>query len=109
VLCCCGLTLHTHVQMYRLLWGGLVSLGLQPFVEAEEDRLATVNTIKVGNILETAEAYACRHGNSESFPICNVAERHFRVSMSASDWRLLGCSSRAVDISYLACPVDRMS
>lgn len=33
--------------MYRLLWGGLVSLGLQPFVEAEEDRLATVNTIKV--------------------------------------------------------------
>jgi alanine-glyoxylate transaminase/serine-glyoxylate transaminase/serine-pyruvate transaminase len=36
-----------HQQMYRLLWGGLVSLGLQPFVEEEADRLATVNTIKV--------------------------------------------------------------
>jgi aspartate aminotransferase-like enzyme len=45
--CCCGLSRLIHLQMYRLLWGGLVSLGLQPFVEAEEDRLATVNTIKV--------------------------------------------------------------
>ncbi len=39
------------VQVCRLLWGGLTSLGLQPFVEDEADRLATVNTIKVARVL----------------------------------------------------------
>lgn len=36
-----------HQQVHRLLWDGLTGLGLQPFVEAKTDRLATVNTIKV--------------------------------------------------------------
>ena len=35
------------MQVCRLLWGGLTSMGLQPYVEDEADRLATVNTIKV--------------------------------------------------------------
>lgn len=39
------------VQVCRLLWGGLTSLGLQPFVEDEADRLATVNTVKVARVL----------------------------------------------------------
>lgn len=36
-----------HLEMHHLLWDGLRSMGLQPFVEKEEDRLITVNTIKV--------------------------------------------------------------
>ena len=31
-----------------MLWDGLHSLGLKSFVEKEENRLSTVNTIKVG-------------------------------------------------------------
>ncbi len=34
------------------LWDGLRSMGLKPFVEKDEDRLITVNTIKVRCILE---------------------------------------------------------
>ena len=30
-----------------MLWEGLSKMGLEPFVEREEDRLITVNTIKV--------------------------------------------------------------
>lgn len=33
--------------MHNLLWDGLKSMGLQSFVEKDEDRLITVNTIKV--------------------------------------------------------------
>lgn len=36
-----------HLAAHNQLWEGLSSLGLQPFVEKEEDRLITVNTIKV--------------------------------------------------------------
>ncbi|GFR47564.1 hypothetical protein Agub_g9289 [Astrephomene gubernaculifera] len=36
-----------HQEMQKRLWAGLSSLGLKPFVEKEEDRLITVNTIKV--------------------------------------------------------------
>jgi alanine-glyoxylate transaminase/serine-glyoxylate transaminase/serine-pyruvate transaminase len=32
--------------MHHQLWDGLSSLGLKPFVEKEEYRLTTVNTIK---------------------------------------------------------------
>lgn len=35
-----------HQDMHNLLWDGLSSLGLKPFVEKSEYRLATVNTIK---------------------------------------------------------------
>jgi aspartate aminotransferase-like enzyme len=35
-----------HKDMHDQLWAGLRSIGLQPFVEKEEHRLATVNTIK---------------------------------------------------------------
>ena len=34
--------------MHHQLWDGLKSLGLKSFVEKDEDRLITVNTIKVG-------------------------------------------------------------
>jgi len=36
-----------HNEMHHLLWDGLKSLGLKSFVEKDEDRLITVNTIKV--------------------------------------------------------------
>eukprot|EP00798_Chlamydomonas_sp_ICE-L_P006579 gene6579-3231_t len=36
-----------HLDCHNLLWDGLHSLGLKPFVEKAEDRLITVNTIKV--------------------------------------------------------------
>lgn len=36
-----------HLRMHQQLWAGLRGLGLEPFVEREEDRLITVNTIKV--------------------------------------------------------------
>lgn len=36
-----------HMEMHQRLWDGLRSMGLEPFVEKEQDRLITVNTIKV--------------------------------------------------------------
>jgi hypothetical protein len=36
-----------HQDMHDMLWDGLKQMGLQPFVEKDEDRLITVNTIKV--------------------------------------------------------------
>jgi len=36
-----------HARLHDTLWEGLGRLGLKPFVERPEDRLATVNTIKV--------------------------------------------------------------
>ena len=36
-----------HNTAHQRLWAGLKPLGLQPFVEKEEDRLISVNTIKV--------------------------------------------------------------
>lgn len=36
-----------HERLYHKLWDGLTKLGLEPFVEDENDRLVTVNTIKV--------------------------------------------------------------
>jgi alanine-glyoxylate transaminase/serine-glyoxylate transaminase/serine-pyruvate transaminase len=36
-----------HLAAHNQLWEGLSSLGLKPFVEKEQDRLITVNTIKV--------------------------------------------------------------
>lgn len=36
-----------HQRLHEKLWDGLSKLGLQPFVEDEASRLATVNTIKV--------------------------------------------------------------
>lgn len=36
-----------HEACYHQLWDGLRSMGLQPFVENEADRLITINTIKV--------------------------------------------------------------
>lgn len=35
-----------HQRLHEKLWEGLSHLGLQPFVENQNDRLATVNTIK---------------------------------------------------------------
>ena len=37
-----------HKQLHLDLWDGLGKLGLEPFVENPEERLVTVNTIKVG-------------------------------------------------------------
>ena len=61
-----------HLQMYRLLWGGLVSLGLQPFVEEEADRLATVNTIKV----------PCQWSSDRPLQTCLLCERQLRHSIN---------------------------
>ena len=36
-----------HARVQKHLWDGLSSMGLEPFVEKPEDRLLTVNTIKV--------------------------------------------------------------
>ena len=36
-----------HQEMHDMLWSGLKDLGLEPFVEKDEFRLQTVNTIKV--------------------------------------------------------------
>lgn len=36
-----------HRKVAQHLWQGLGDLGLEPFVEKPEDRLITVNTIKV--------------------------------------------------------------
>ena len=38
-----------HERMHHKLWDGLGKLGLKPFVEGDNDRLATVNTIKVSS------------------------------------------------------------
>jgi hypothetical protein len=74
-----------HLQMYRLLWGGLVSLGLQPFVEEEADRLATVNTIKV---LRTV-ANACRSGSYEWGSLHRVVGcPRSTCSPAADSWRV---------------------
>lgn len=36
-----------HKDLQKMLWDGLDSLGLEPYVEKESDRLVTVNTIKI--------------------------------------------------------------
>mmetsp|Transcript_9506 Transcript_9506/g.28846 ORF Transcript_9506/g.28846 Transcript_9506/m.28846 type:complete len:416 (-) Transcript_9506:304-1551(-) len=36
-----------HLELHHRLWAGLRSMGLEPYVEKDEDRLITVNTIKV--------------------------------------------------------------
>jgi len=36
-----------HEDVHKQLWEGLSALGLEPFVEDPNDRLCTVNTIKV--------------------------------------------------------------
>ncbi len=36
-----------HGNCAQMLWGGLSSMGLEPLVVNEADRLCTVNTIKV--------------------------------------------------------------
>lgn len=38
-----------HQRLHAALWVGLADLGLEPYVENPENRLATVNTIKVGD------------------------------------------------------------
>ena len=98
-----------HLQMYRLLWGGLVSLGLQPFVEEEADRLATVNTIKV---LSTA-ANACRSGAYErgsSHPV--VRYPRSMCSPSADSWRVQSTDILSLmqqgSISHPGCLVNCM-
>lgn len=36
-----------HLECHEMLWDGLRKLGLEPFVADAQDRLITVNTIKV--------------------------------------------------------------
>ncbi|KAG1673233.1 hypothetical protein FOA52_013113 [Chlamydomonas sp. UWO 241] len=43
-----------HTEMHHRLWAGLRSLGLEPFVKKDEDRLITVNTIKVPDGIDWA-------------------------------------------------------
>ena len=37
-----------HARVQKHLWAGLSSMGLEPFVENPDERLLTVNTVKVG-------------------------------------------------------------
>jgi alanine-glyoxylate transaminase/serine-glyoxylate transaminase/serine-pyruvate transaminase len=39
-----------HEKLHHQLWEGLKKLGLEPFVEDSNDRLVTVNTIKVSHL-----------------------------------------------------------
>lgn len=36
-----------HTEMGKYLWAGLNEIGLEPYVQTQEDRLITVNTIRV--------------------------------------------------------------
>ena len=36
-----------HTDMHFLLWEGLRAMGLEPYVQNPEERLVTINTIKV--------------------------------------------------------------
>lgn len=36
-----------HAEMHDMLWDGLREMKLEPYVQNEQDRLVTVNTIKV--------------------------------------------------------------
>ena len=36
-----------HTEMGKYLWAGLSEIGLEPYVQNPEDRLITVNTIRV--------------------------------------------------------------
>ena len=45
-----------HGNCAQMLWGGLTSMGLEPLVENEADRLVTVNTIKVARLTRTLTA-----------------------------------------------------
>lgn len=44
--------------MHHLLWDGLKSMGLKPFVQDDDERLITVNTITVGRALAAASTRA---------------------------------------------------
>ena len=39
-----------HQRMHEQLWAGLTEMGLEPFVENPDERLITVNTIKVPHL-----------------------------------------------------------
>eukprot|EP00884_Botryococcus_braunii_P004442 jgi/Botrbrau1/1399/Bobra.0063s0099.2 len=47
-----------HQEMHDRLWAGLKSLGLEPYVEQPDDRLVTVNTIKVPTGVDWAKLTA---------------------------------------------------
>lgn len=42
---------NRHTEMHHMLWDGLRSMNLEPYVENEQERLVTVNTIKVRRLL----------------------------------------------------------
>ena len=41
-----------HYRVHQRLWAGLKPMGLQPFVQKDEDRLISVNTVLVGPLEE---------------------------------------------------------
>ena len=47
-----------HQRLHARLWEGLTAIGLEPFVENPENRLATVNTIKVPEGVDWAKLNA---------------------------------------------------
>lgn len=47
-----------HAEMHDMLWDGLREMKLEPYVENEQDRLVTVNTIKV---CSQVAAYGAAH------------------------------------------------
>lgn len=53
-----------HADMHHMLWDGLRSMNLEPYVENEQERLVTVNTIKVrffvcAGSMQRSHCHAC--------------------------------------------------
>jgi aspartate aminotransferase-like enzyme len=51
-----------HADMHHMLWDGLSKMGLEPLVKDPEQRLVTINTIKV-----CCRLCRCRHSVSIVF------------------------------------------
>jgi hypothetical protein len=49
-----------HTDMHHMLWDGLAEMGLEPYVPEEQDRLVTVNTIRVRSPTFTVLYLICR-------------------------------------------------
>ena len=59
-----------HERLYHKLWDGLTQLGLKPFVEDPNDRLVTVNTIKVPRAASLRPCLLCCLNPLFLFTVC---------------------------------------
>ena len=61
-----------HTEMGKYLWAGLNEIGLEPYVQNPEDRLITVNTIRVPT-------------NIDAVKLIKFAMDKFSLEISAGD------------------------